>query len=220
MAVPERIAECDAERDQHGDEHEEQAVQRPFERRPRVPKRARLAGQSRRIALLADGGDEVRAGSFDRKRAGAHVLSLRPFDGARLAGQDRLVEPQRVGLLERPVRDDLVSRPDLHEVADDDLLDLNLPRRSVANDGCVWRDEGRQPVERPFRPDLLHRSDPGVPDEDTEEERVLPLAERQGEAAGDGEDQVEDREDVGADDARVRTARARARRRASLGKAA
>ena len=57
-------------------------------------------------------------------------------------------------------------------------------------------------------------------DEDAEEERVLRLAERERQPARDGEDEVEDGEDVRADDAGVRAARRRARRRPAAGAAA
>ncbi len=172
-----------------------------------MAERARLAREPRRVAVLADGGDRVHADALDRERARAHLVAGSALDRARLAGQDRLVDAQRVGVLERPVGDDLVARLEPHEVAGDELVDMHPPRVAVANDRRVRRDERREPVERALRADLLHRADPGVRDEDAEEERVLPLAERERHGAGDGEDQVEDREDVGADDARVRAAR-------------
>ena len=56
---------------------------------------ARLAGDPRRVALLADRGDRVRAGALDRERAGAHLVAGRAVDRARLAGQDRLVDAER-----------------------------------------------------------------------------------------------------------------------------
>jgi hypothetical protein len=123
-------------------------------------------------------------------------------------------------LFERAVRDDLVSRPDPEEVALDEFLHPRQPPCARADDSRVWCDESRQPVERALRSYLLHRPDPGVADQDAEEERVLPFAERQGEPAGDCQDQVEDREDVCADNACVGAARARARERPTLGEAA
>ena len=123
-------------------------------------------------------------------------------------------------MFERAIRDDLVSRPDPDEVALDEFLHPRRPPCAGADDSGVWCDESGQPVERALRSYLLHRPDPGVADQDTEEERVLPLTERQGEPAGDCQDQVEDREDVCADNACVRAARARARRRPSFGEAA
>ena len=127
--------------------------------------------------------------------------------GVGLAGQDRLVEREPVAALERPVGDDLVALLDQDEVALDDLVDVDVPRRAVAHDRGVRRDERREPVERPLRAHLLRDADAGVGDEDREEERVLRLAERERQHAEDEQDQVEDREDVGDDDALVGAAR-------------
>ena len=102
----------------------------------------------------------------------------------------------------------------------DELLHPRLPHRAGAHDGCVRCNERRQPVERSLRSYLLHRPDPGVGDEDPEEERVLPLAERQRQATGDGQDQIEDGEDVRADDPGVRATALRPLRWPALGQAA
>ena len=105
------------------------------------------------------------------------------------------------------VGDDLVSRLDAQQVTRRDLVDGNGSRDPVANDGCSGRDERSEAVERALRADLLRDPDRRVREQDAEEERVLPLAKHERRSAGDGEDEVEDREDVGADDARVRAAR-------------
>ena len=107
------------------------------------------------------------------------------------------------------VGDDLVTRLDAQQVARHDLVDGNGSRDPVANDGRRRRDERGEPVERALRADLLRDPDRRVRDKHAEEERVLPLSEHKRCSAGDGEDEVEDREDVGADDARVRAARRR-----------
>jgi hypothetical protein len=84
----------------------------------------------------------------------------------------------------------------------------------------VRGDERGEPVERALRAQLLGDPDRGVGDDDPEEERVLPLRERKREHAHHQQDRVEDREDVGADDARRRAARRGRLDRAALGEAA
>ena len=64
------------------------------------------------------------------------------------------------------------------EVADDDVLDAHLARGAVPDDRGRRRDERREAVERVLRPHLLDDPDRRVEDEDPEEERVLPLTER------------------------------------------
>jgi hypothetical protein len=97
----------------------------------------------------------------------------------------------------------------LHEVAGHELLHAHHASCAVADDARGGRDKGREPVECPLGADLLPDADTRIGDEDGEEERVLPLAEGEGDDAGDEQDQVEDREDVGPDDARVGAARGR-----------
>jgi hypothetical protein len=206
--VPECVAEHHPERHHHCHEHEQELIQGALERRARVAEGARLARQPGGIALRANRGDRVGADALDRERPGAHVVARFARDRFRLTGEDRLVDAQRFRLLERAVGDDLVARTDPDEIADDELLHPDDPRLRVADHRRLRRHERAETVECTLRPHLLHGPDGGVGDEHAEEERVLPLPERKCRRAGDREDQVEDREDVGANDARVRAARA------------
>jgi hypothetical protein len=185
-----------------------------------VTELARLACDPLRVAVLADRGDLVGPCPFDGEGARAHLLALSADDRPRLAAEDRLVERQPLARDERPVGDDLVAGLDVDEVADHDLLDRDLSLLAVADDGCVRGDEGREAVERPLRAQLLRDPDRRVGDDDPEEEGVLPLREREREHAHHQQDRVEDREDVGADDARRRAARRGRLGRAALGEAA
>ena len=94
VAVIERVAEHRAEDDDQRDERVEQAVDRSLERRARVAERARLAGDPRGEAVLADGRDPVGAGALDDERARPDLVADGAARRLRLAGQDRLVEPQ------------------------------------------------------------------------------------------------------------------------------
>ena len=211
VAVIQRVAEHGAEHDDERDQRVQQPVDRPLQRGARMPERARLAGDPRREAVLADGRDPVGAGPLDHERPRANLLT----DGApgrlRLAGQDRLVEPQVGGGQDRPVGDHLIARREQHDVVDDDLLDLDRADSAVAPHVRVRRDQQREPVERPLRPHLLADPDRRVGDDDPEEQRVARVPEDQRHHPERGEDQVEHRQDVRADDARVRPARRAAR---------
>ena len=213
MPLPQRVSEDQAERHHHHDERGQEPVQRALERRARVAKRPRLAGDLRRVAVHADRLDGEVALALDDERSRPHLAARRPLGGQRLAGEDRLVEPQRGRRLQRPVGHDLVARLEANEVTDYHLRHRDPGGRSVPDDRRRGGDERRQPVERPLGPHLLRDPDRRVRDQHAEKERILPLAEHQRGSAGDGQDQVEEREDVGADDARVRAARPLALRR-------
>jgi hypothetical protein len=181
---------------------------------------ARLADDALRVAVRADGGDLVGAGALDRERARANLLALAARHRPRLAAENRLVEGERLARNDVPVGDDLVARLDADEVADDDVLDPDPTRLALANHRRVRRDERGEPVERVLRAQLLDDADRRVGDDDGEEERVLGVPNRERQHAEDDEDPVEEREDVGSDDARRRAARRGRLDRAALGEAA
>ena len=183
---PERVAERDAERDHDADEDQQQPVERPLERRARVAELARLAGQPRGVAVLADRGHVVGAGALDRERAGAHLVA-----GARATpARD---SPVRIDSSTRERRRSARAVPSAttwspassaDEIADDDLLDAHLARLAVADDASRSARRARRAGRaRCLRAHLLRDPDPRVGDEDREEERVLRLAEREREHA-------------------------------------
>jgi hypothetical protein len=172
-----------------------------------VAEGARLAGQPRRVALVADRGDDELADALDREGSRPDVVSGRARHGLGLSGQDRFVDEQPGRGLQPSVRHDLVARAQPHQIAGDDFLDRDLSRRPVADDGRRRRDQRGEAVERLLGPNLLPNPDCGVREQDREEQRVLPGAERERDHPEDEQDQVEEREDVRADDARVRAAR-------------
>src|SRR6476469_630990 len=131
------------------------------------------------------------------------------LDGLGLASEDRLVDSEPHGLVEHAVRDELIARLDAQAVAGRDLVDRDGAHSGPVHDLRVRSDERGQAIERALRPNLLGRADAGIADENTDEQRVLPLAEGERHPPGDGEDEIEDGEDIGADDARVRATGAR-----------
>src|SRR5947199_8342149 len=109
---------------------------------------ARLTRDPRRVAALADGGDDERARSLDREGARAHLVAGTDGYGFRLAGQDRLVDGKSVAAANGSVGDDLVSRFEQDDVALDHRFDVDAARLPVPDDRRGRRNERRQPVER------------------------------------------------------------------------
>ena len=172
-----------------------------------MPERARLAGDPLGIALRPDRGHHQRAHALDGEGAGANLLAGLALHRARLAGQHRLVDPEAARGHELSVRDDLVARLKLDEIPHHDLVHVQATTRTVPDDGRSRLHERRERVERPLRTYLLEDPDRRVGDDHTEEQGVAHVAERDHEHAEHDQDQVEDREDVRPDDARVGTAR-------------
>ncbi len=207
VLLPERDDQHGAEWHHHADEHVQEAVDRPLERRAWVPELARGARDPARVAVLAHGGDDERPRSLGHERAGQDLVALLTGDGTRLAGEDRLVELQPGRLCERPVGDDLVTGSQAHEIALDHLLHTHVPLASIADDGRSGRDQRGERIELVTGAELLPDPDPRVGDDDPQEESVAPVGEHEREDAEREQDRVEGRDDVGANDARRRAAR-------------
>ncbi len=171
-----------------------------------MAKRARLPRHLRREAVAADGAHPVRAGPLHDERPGANLLANGAPRGLRLAGEDRLVEPQIGGREQLPVGRDLIARLEQRDILDEDVLDGHRPHAPVAPDPRVRGDEQREPIQGALGADLLGDADGGVGDDHAEEQRVAPVAERERQHPEAGEDRVEDGQHVGPHDARVRTA--------------
>ena len=172
-----------------------------------MPKGARLSGDAGCVALRPNGLDSEASRALDGEGARTNQIPRPGGNRAGFPSQDRLVEPENLTRLERPVRDELVTWSEPYEIADDELLDLDASLVAVANNSGRRRDERGEPVESALRPDLLDDPDRRVRDEDSKEERIAPVAEHEGDDAEDEQDEVEDREDIGANDARVGAAR-------------
>jgi len=93
---------------------------------------------------------------------------------------------------------------------------VTTPLLATADDRRGRRNESSEPVKRVLGPHLLDDPDRRVRDQDAEEEGVPPVAERERDGAEGEQDQVEDREDIRANDACVRAARRRSRERLAL----
>ena len=137
----ERIAEHRTENDDQPDQGVEQAVDRPLQRGPGVPKRTRLSGHPRGEATLADRGHAVRAGAFHDERAGKHLLPGYTSDGLGLAGQDGLIEAKVGGRQDRAVGDHLIAGLNDHHVVDHELLEWERTGLTVPPHGRGWGDQ-------------------------------------------------------------------------------
>ena len=104
------------------------------------------------------------------------------------------------------VGDQLVAGLDPDDVAGDDLVGAQLDHAAVADRLRPRRDQQRELVERLLRLQLLADPDRRVDDRDQAEERVGPQPEREDEDEEAADDRVEQRQDVGGDDARHRAA--------------
>lgn len=173
----------------------------------------RRRGDSSGIAVGADGRDDEGRGTFDHEGGGTYLLAGVSGHGQRLAREDRFVEQQRVARLQAAIGDDLIAWAKLHEVAADDVGDREPEQASVANHGRGRRDERGEAVEAALGANLLHDADAGVHDHNPQEERILGIAEHEGDDGERHENGVEHGEDVRDHDARVRAAR-RGRHRA------
>ena len=168
-----------------------------------MAERAGLAEQAPGVAGRADRGDLVGPGALHHECAGAKLISGGPRHRLGLAGQDRLVETEINRPAELSVGNHLVPGLDFDNVPLDHPGRRDAARRAVAEHVGMWGDEQRESLQRPLGADLLRNSDPCVRDQDPEEQGVSPIAEHERHRAKAGQDQVEDREDVGADDAGV-----------------
>ena len=72
------------------------------------------------------------------------------------------------------VGEHLIARPQLQQVVGDHVPDLDLGDRAVPHDAGARSVEHGQPVESPFRPNLLEDADGRVRDDDEAEQAVLP----------------------------------------------
>ena len=167
VAPVQRPAERDAERDEHRDEDEQEPVDRPLERRARMPELARLARRpARRSSPSPTAVTTYAPAAFDRERARAHLLAGAARTGS--ASPVRIDSSSASPSLRRSVPSATTWSPasSSDDVAFDDLVDRDSPRRAVSDDGRGRRDERGEPVERPLRAHLLRDPDARVRDED------------------------------------------------------
>ena len=112
-----------------------------------------------------------------------------------LAGEQRLIDLEVVGLDHHPVDDHLVAGPDLDDVIDDDLVAVKGGEPTVAAHLRTRLTHHRQRVEGTFGPQLLDDPDRRVGDDEHAERGVDDRAR----ADDDDEEHEQDRIDTGED---------------------
>jgi hypothetical protein len=122
VGMIERVSEQGSKRDDEPDKGVDQSVDRAFERRARMPERARLPGYARGEVVLPDRSHSICAGPFDDESAGQDRVTGHMTGRHGLAGQDRFIEAKIAPRQQRPVRDQLIAWLDHHHIVDDDLL--------------------------------------------------------------------------------------------------
>ncbi len=167
----------------------------------------RLSGQARHVGIRADLGHPGPSRTGDHEAAGHELVARLLHDGIRLAGEQRLVDLQRIATDDLAVGDDLAARAELHDVVEHDLVDAELVDLAVADDQRLRGRQHRELVERVLGPQLLDDPDQRVGDDHEAEEGVLPRAAEQHDRQQDPHEQVEAREDVRPDDVRHRPRR-------------
>ncbi len=158
------------------------------------------------VGLGADGRRLEPPVPGDHDGTGAHVIPGRLGDGVGLAGQQRLVDLQALGVLHPAVGDDLVAGLQLDEVISDDVGDVDLMHRAVTDDPGALGVEDAQLVERALGAQLLGDADRRVGHDDEAEKPVLPAPGGQDDHEEGEQQAVEEREDVGAQDLADRAA--------------
>lgn len=160
----------------------------------------RLLGELGGVRLAADLGGGERPASGDDEAARHHRVAGPLDHRVCLAGQQRLVDLQAVGLGDRAVDDGLVPGAQLDQVAEDDLRDGDLGGGPVAPYGRFGLADHREAVQGLLGAPLLDDADPGVGDDHEAEEAVLDRRDEQHDHPEHADDQVEPGEDVRADD--------------------
>ncbi len=102
-----------------------------------------------------------------RQHVGADLL----VDGIGLAGQQRLVDLEALGLDDVAVDDDLVAGTEFDDVVEDDLVGRQRGHRSVAPDHRLRLADDGELVERALGAQLLDDPDAAVGDDEQAEHR-------------------------------------------------
>ncbi len=125
-----------------------------------------------------------------------------------LPGQQRLVHLQARAGPDHSIRHQLVTAPQIDQVAGHQVRDRNLPRRAVTDHPDLRRAEHREPVQGELGSQLLPDPDQRVRDQDDAEQGILRLADGQDHRQQGTQDRVEPGQDVGPENPAHRAAAA------------
>ena len=93
-----------------------------------------LGRQLPRVRVAADTGGLEAAGTRDHEAAGQHLVVGRLVERVALTGEQRLVDLETARRPDHAVTRDLVARPQLEQLVDDDVLDRDVADLVVAHD--------------------------------------------------------------------------------------
>ncbi len=140
------------------------------------------------------------AGSGDHGTAAEHVGTVVFHHRVCLAGEQRLVDLQVLVGQHCPVGHHLRAGAQLDHVVEHQLVRLQFDHLAVAHDVRPRRIDDAELVEHLLGPEFLDHTDRTVGDDHSAEQRVLRRAGDDHQRGQDGDDEVDRREDVAADD--------------------
>ena len=195
-----RVQQQCRDRNHERNQDPEQVVDGELQRRELAAILSRDARQLVRVGVCSDALGLVGAAAGDAEGSRLHAVAGAPGVRIGLAGEDRLVDLQAAGLEQPAIGHHLVSRAQHDRVPGDHVVDVDLALRTVAQDPRPRRREQRQAIERSLGPHLLDDPDARVDHQDRREEQIRELSRRdQGNRAG-RQHEVEQREQIAADD--------------------
>src|ERR1022692_3132048 len=172
-----------------------------------MTKRSRLARQPRRETLSPNRRHLIDTSPLAHERTRTQLIADTVANRLGLAAQDRLVHAQIAGRQHPPIGDELIARLDDDEITQHHPLDPNKPLDPLTAHASMWRHQHRQAIEGTLRADLLRDPNPSVRNDHTQKQRIAPITENQRHRTKASENRVENRQHIGADNARVRTTR-------------
>lgn len=159
-----------------------------------------LLGQLGGVRLTPDLRRLERPAARDHETARHHLVAGALDDRVGLAGEQRLVDLQAVGLHADAVDHDFVAGADLYQVVEDDLGRADLTGGPVPAHGRPHLADQGEGVQCLLGPPLLDDPDAGVGEDHEAEEAVLDRRDDQHDQPQHADDRVEAGEDVRADD--------------------
>ncbi len=161
---------------------------------------AGLLGEPGRVRIAADLRGAVGAAARRDETAGEDPRAEFLVHGVGLAGEQRFVEFESLGLDDDAVDHRLVAGSEFDDVVEHHVVRRQLGHHPVAADEGLGLADDREPVEGPLGADLLHDADGAVEDDQQAEHAVDDRSGGQDDGQQDAEDRVDAGEDVGADD--------------------
>ena len=207
MAAGDAILRVEGQ-DHDGKQHDGNDLQHPVDRRldfgDRACEGARLLRQALRIDALAHGRGHHAASTRDNARTRQQLIASLLLYGARLAGQQRLIDFEARRGQNRAIHTYLIAKRQIDDVIEDNVACRHDRQGTVAQDGRLRSIDDSERVEGSLGTELRHDADHRIDDHDATENAITQVAEQQHDNRRSDDDRVEQRQDVLADDRRHR----------------